>query len=64
MAAYAQTEFPYGVVQVEENLMIPMRDGVRLATDIYRPSRVGAPVDEKLPVLLQRTPYDKTGTRI
>ena len=64
MAAYAQSEFPYGVVQVEENLMIPMRDGVRLATDIYRPSRVGAPVDEKLPVLLQRTPYDKTGTRI
>lgn len=64
MAAYAQTEFPYGVVQVEENLMILMRDGVRLATDIYRPTRVGTPVEEKLPILLQRTPYDKTGTRL
>jgi len=64
MAAYAQTEFPYGVVAVEENLMMPMRDGVRLATDIYRPTLVGTPVEEKLPILLQRTPYDKTGTRI
>lgn len=64
MAAYAQTEFPYGVVAVEENLMMPMRDGVRLATDIYRPTLVGTPVEEKLPILLQRTPYDKTGTRL
>jgi putative CocE/NonD family hydrolase len=64
MVAHAQSEFPYGVVQVEENLMIPMGDGVRLATDIYRPTRVGEPVDEKLPVLLQRTPYDKTGAQL
>ena len=64
VAAFAQSEFPYGVVQVEQNLMIPMRDGVRLATDIYRPTRVGVPVDEKLPALLQRTPYDKTDTRL
>ncbi len=49
------------VVRFEDNLMIPMRDGVRLATDIYRPARGGAPLDEKLPVLLQRTPYGKTG---
>ncbi len=41
--------------------MIPMRDGVRLATDIYRPTREGAPVAERLPVLLQRTPYGKEG---
>ena len=40
VAAFAQSEFPYGVVQVEQNLMIPMGDGVRLATDIYRPTRV------------------------
>ncbi len=39
--------------------MVPMRDGVRLATDIYRPARGGAPVDEKFPVLVQRTPYNK-----
>ncbi len=64
ITAVAQSEFPYGVVQVEENLMVPMRDGVRLATDIYRPTRVGEPVAEKLPILLQRTPYDKTGAQL
>lgn len=41
------------------NEMIPMRDGVTLATDIYRPAVDGAPVAQKLPILLQRTPYDK-----
>jgi putative CocE/NonD family hydrolase len=51
-------------VRFEENLMIPMRDGVRLATDVYRPAREGKPVEEKLPVLLQRTPYGKTGTSL
>ena len=38
-----------------------MRDGERLATDVFRPARDGQVLDEKLPVLLQRTPYDKTG---
>ena len=39
---------------VERDVMVPMRDGVRLATDIYRPAS-GGPV----PVILERTPYDK-----
>ncbi len=52
------------VVRFQENLMIPMRDGVRLATDIYRPARGGTPLDEKLPLLLQRTPYGKTGSSL
>jgi len=60
----ASAQAPYDAVQVEENLMIPMRDGVRLATDIYRPASDGILVDQKLPVLLQRTPYDKTGERL
>ena len=47
-------------VAVETNVMVPMRDGVRLATDIYRPARDGRPVKEPLPALLYRTPYDKT----
>jgi len=38
------------------NEMIPMRDGVRLATDIYLPDREGA-----YPVILLRTPYNKLG---
>ena len=41
--------------------MVPMRDGIRLATDVYRPARDGVPVAEPLPVLLQRTPYGKQG---
>jgi putative CocE/NonD family hydrolase len=61
---FAQAEYPFGVQRTKSNLMIPMRDGVRLATDIYRPTRFGAPVDEPLPILLQRTPYDKTGARL
>jgi uncharacterized protein len=39
---------------VERSLTIPMRDGVKLAADVYRPAS-GEPV----PVLLQRTPYGK-----
>ena len=39
---------------VERDLMAPARDGVPLATDIYRPDGVGP-----FPVLLERTPYDK-----
>jgi putative CocE/NonD family hydrolase len=41
-------------VEVDTNVMIPMRDGVRLATDIYRPAGV-----ERAPVILVRTPYAK-----
>ncbi len=59
-SAFGQTQAPYDVVQFENNLMIPMRDGVKLATDIYRPATNGQPISENLPILLQRTPYDKT----
>ena len=47
-------------VVVERDVMIPMRDGKRMATDIYRPARNGVAVAEKLPLLLHRTPYDKS----
>ena len=36
-----------------------MRDGVKLATDIYRPARNGSAVDGRFPVILERTPYNK-----
>ncbi len=49
----------YDAVRAEQNVMITMRDGTKLATDIWRPARNGTPVDEKFPVLLVRTPYDK-----
>jgi putative CocE/NonD family hydrolase len=46
---------------VSKNVMIPMRDGVTLASDIYRPGRNGVPADGKFPTILERTPYNKDG---
>ena len=43
-----------------ENVMVAMRDGTRLATDIYLPARGGVPVEGRFPVILSRTPYDKS----
>ena len=40
---------------VERNLGVPMRDGILLSADVYRPAGGGAH-----PVLLQRSPYDKS----
>ena len=42
--------------------MVPMRDGIRMATDIYRPARDGRPLADRRPVLLHRTPYNKVET--
>jgi putative CocE/NonD family hydrolase len=41
-------------VTVETRVKVPMRDGVNLIADIYRPRAEG-----RYPVLLQRTPYDR-----
>ena len=38
-----------------ETISVPMRDGIKLATDIYRDAAVS-----KAPVVLMRTPYDRT----
>ena len=40
-------------ILIEKNVMVPMRDGVRLATDVYR-QEGAAPA----PVLVARTPYN------
>jgi len=49
-------------VHLTENVPVSMRDGVRLATDVYRPARAGRPLADRRPVLLHRTPYNKTET--
>src|SRR5450631_1725933 len=41
-------------IKIERGVAMKTRDGVTLHADIYRPSG-----DDKFPVLLQRTPYDK-----
>jgi uncharacterized protein len=38
---------------VDQKVMMPMRDGVRLATDIYRPK-----TDNPVPIIFSRTPYN------
>jgi putative CocE/NonD family hydrolase len=50
-------------VVVECDVMVPMRDGIRLATDIYFPALSNKPARGPFPVLVERTPYDKDGTR-
>ena len=42
-------------MRAEKNVMVPMPDGIKLATDIYFPDDSGGP----WPVLMERTPYDK-----
>ena len=42
------------VAVVERKVMMPMRDGVRLATDVYRPKGASGPV----PTIFVRTPYN------
>ncbi len=51
-AAWCQ---PYPVT-IDHGAIARMRDGVRLAADIYRPR-----ADGKFPVLLERTPYNRAG---
>ena len=41
------------IATVDEKVMMPMRDGVRLATDIYRPKS-----NKKVPIIFSRTPYN------
>src|SRR5210317_810496 len=38
---------------IDQKVMMPMRDGIRLSTDIYRPK-----TSEPVPVIFERTPYN------
>jgi predicted acyl esterase len=42
---------------------VAMRDGTRLAVDIYRPTLGGNVVEQKLPVLWMHTPYNRRNYR-
>jgi putative CocE/NonD family hydrolase len=41
------------IATIEQKVMMPMRDGVRLSTDIYLPK-----TDKKVPIIFSRTPYN------
>lgn len=42
---------------VRQSLYVPVRDGTRLAMNVYRPAVDGTPVAERLPVVFAFTPY-------
>ncbi len=50
---------PESDVQVHRNVMVPMRDGVSLCTDVYLPACAGRALPGPFPTLLCRTPYGK-----
>ncbi|MGH9558772.1 MAG: CocE/NonD family hydrolase, partial [Bryobacteraceae bacterium] len=62
LGAYAQQPYPHGnenilskatyKVKIENDVKVPMGDGVMLSADIYRPDAPG-----KFPSLIERTPY-------
>jgi hypothetical protein len=41
------------IAVIDQKIMVPMRDGVRLATDVYRPKAEG-----RVPIIFSRTPYN------
>lgn len=49
---------PYEVA-FRDGVMVAMRDGIRLATDVYLPARDGVELDGPWPVILERTPYGR-----
>ena len=41
------------IAVIDQKVMMPMRDGVRLATNIYRPK-----TEEPVPIIFSKTPYN------
>src|SRR5207248_10280216 len=46
-------------VVVEKDVKVTMRDGTKLALDLYLPAANGRPLPGRHPIILVRTPYDK-----
>src|SRR5262245_20771319 len=42
---------------------VPMRDGTKLAVDLFRPTKNGAVATDKLPVVWMHTPYNRRSYR-
>jgi uncharacterized protein len=61
--AVHRTDTTFGI-NLAKDVMVPMRDGTRLATDLYRPAGPdGEPPPGPFSTILCRTPYDKTDRR-
>lgn len=44
---------------LQRNVLVPMRDGTRMGTNIYFPARNGKVSPGRFPVIVERTPYNK-----
>jgi putative CocE/NonD family hydrolase len=53
---------PFEIVE-RRDVMVRMRDGVELATNLYFPGRGGAPAPGRFPAVVRRTPYGKDFTQ-
>lgn len=61
IASAREAEFS---VVTQKDTMVPMRDGTRLATDLYLPGCSNAIAPGRFPVILTRTPYNKDGNQL
>lgn len=57
--ALARDERGPHAVGLQHNVMVSMRDGVRLATDVYLPAENDRPLAERRATIMMRTPYGK-----
>src|SRR5262245_28389844 len=53
-AALVRSPVPPPGVALDESVRVPMRDGISLAVDVYRPQQTG-----RYPALLSLSPYSK-----
>ncbi len=53
-----QASLPFEIVS-RRDLMVVMRDGVRLATNVFLPGRAGEVAPGRFPTVVARTPYGK-----
>ena len=56
--AESQADVTYEGIATRD-VMVPARDGVRLATDVYMPGRSGEAAAGPFPTVVERTPYNK-----
>jgi putative CocE/NonD family hydrolase len=54
---------PQYEVMLARDVGMTARDGVHLATDVWRPARDGEPLPGPFPAVMIRTPYNRTGDR-
>jgi len=54
---------PLNGIVISKDVRLRTRDGIHLATDLYRPARDGEPLAGPFPTILCRTPYNKGDQR-